>query len=106
MNLTSLLTATSLAAITICGLKSLADSVDRVTPTLTAAVNYQENTIKTAEYLELSCAQPAREQWEDAGHKSHALAGIQELEDFSEGIKALFSQADTTSTNSASTLFN
>lgn len=40
-------------------------------PVFQDAITWQENTVKTAEYLELSCAKPARLEWEQNKAKAY-----------------------------------
>lgn len=44
--------------------KVIPDVVNSSVPIFNDAITHQENTVQVAEYLELSCAKPAREQWE------------------------------------------
>jgi len=44
--------------------KVIPDVVNSSVPIFNDAIAWQENTVKTAEYLELDCAVPAREQWD------------------------------------------
>ena len=44
--------------------KVIPDVVATTVPIFNDAITHQENTVQVAEYLELSCAKLAREQWE------------------------------------------
>ena len=64
---------------------------EQVTPILEDAIVWQENTVRTAEYLELECSVLAREQWDR--NKQVALSRL-------ESFKSLANQ--TTDTDSES----
>lgn len=51
---------------------------ERVTPILQDAIQHQENTVQVAEYLNLECSVPAREQWNV--RKQEALARLESFE--------------------------
>lgn len=54
--------------------------VNSTVPVFEDAIKWQENTVRTAEYLELSCAKLAREEWEVNKAKAiERLADYQEL---------------------------
>lgn len=77
----------TLASGTIVIEKVIPDVVNSSMPVFNDAITWQENTVKTAEYLELSCAKPAREQWEV--NKAKAYERI-------EGFKSLVSYESET----------
>lgn len=54
----------TLASGTIVIEKVIPDVVNSSVPVFNDAIAWQENTVKTAEYLELTCAKPARVEWE------------------------------------------
>ena len=54
----------TLASGTVVIEKVIPDVVNSSVPIFNDAIAWQENTVQVAEYLELSCAKPAREQWE------------------------------------------
>jgi hypothetical protein len=50
----------------------------KVSPILRNAIQHQEDTVQVAEYLELGCSVPAREQWDV--RKQEALARLESFE--------------------------
>jgi hypothetical protein len=67
----------TLASGTIVIEKVIPDVVNSSVPVFFDAIAWQENTVKTAEYLELSCAEPARAEWEI--NKAKAYQRIEEF---------------------------
>jgi hypothetical protein len=63
--------------------KVIPDVVNSSVPVFHDAIAWQENTVKTAEYLELSCAKPAREEWEV--NKAKAYQRIEEFKTLAQG---------------------
>jgi hypothetical protein len=63
--------------------KVIPDVVNSSVPVFNDAIAWQENTVKTAEYLELSCAKPAREEWEV--NKAKAYQRIEEFKTLTQG---------------------
>jgi hypothetical protein len=63
--------------------KVIPDVVSSTVPVFNDAIAWQEDTVKTAEYLELSCAKPAREQWELK--KTKAYQRIEEFKTLAQG---------------------
>jgi hypothetical protein len=56
--------------------------VDSTIPVFNDAITWQENTVRTAEHWGLSCAKPAREEWEVS--KAKAYQRIEEFKQMKE----------------------
>ena len=102
-----ILNAGAVAGITVGMLAGYGEIVDGITPTLHAAVAYQEAVVRTAEDNDMTYAPAIRAEWESAAHKPAANAGIQQLEIFAQGIRdAIAGHPEAAATNAASTLFD